>query len=581
MNNEEHARHTRTQNELRQTNNNFLLMVKRQREKQYNSAREQRDLSQIRSNTSYGGGDSTVQRRLPFSHCALTLAAFETPVCNKHGIVFDASALMSFLLKHKQDPVTGEPMSSRDVISLNMDKDEEGRWQCPVLSKPFMDHTKIVAILQPGHREANVISWQAYDELNVKAKNYEDLISGIKFDRTTDVLLLNDPNDDDLNRRRDINSFFHILHSRELKAKDTSTNACVNHSVTATRVMEQLKKERGQTLFQAESTSKGTGIDETTIVIDGNPHLILAADVTGVQYSTGIVASSFTSTSSQLANENLQRGATSEEIILAQCHTLRKLRKKGYVRLQTTHGNLTLELHCDMVPRTCINFLGLCREGRYDHTIFHRLIPSFMIQGGKRPKDEPDESLWGKAFGDEFDDRLKHAGVGILSMANSGPNTNQCQFFITFRSCNHLDRKHTVFGSLIDGLDTLKKLEKIPTDKKERPTEEIKILSVVVLEDPAQSAKEIEMDRIEKRMRERLGFTKRVVVAGIAKGESSSSEQPHAVGKYLLQKKTDGTPTLLTKAAESNGTAIDESCSMHSRLPDPPKRTKFGDFSGW
>jgi cyclophilin family peptidyl-prolyl cis-trans isomerase len=99
-----------------------------------------------------------------------------------------------------------------------------------------------------------------------------------------------------------------------------------------------------------------------------------------------------------------------------------------------------------------------------------------MIQGGKAKDGDDDESLWGGAFTDEFDDRLKHIGVGVLSMANSGTNTNRQQFFMTFKSCNHLDRKHSIFGNVIDGTDLLTTMEKVPADKKERPIEPIRII---------------------------------------------------------------------------------------------------------
>lgn len=136
-------------------------MVKRQKEKQYQSAREHKQNAQLRAGTA-SSANSSVQRRLPFDCCALTLTPYQTPVCTRQGIIFDNSALLPFLLKHKVDPVTGESMTTRDVISLQMDKDDEGRWQCPVLTKPFSNQTKIVAIRQPGTNEANVYSYEAY-----------------------------------------------------------------------------------------------------------------------------------------------------------------------------------------------------------------------------------------------------------------------------------------------------------------------------------------------------------------------------------------------------------------------------------
>lgn len=116
-------------------------------------------------------------------------------------------------------------------------------------------------------------------------------------------------------------------------------------------------------------------------------------------------------------------------------------------QLGTSVGNLNLELHADLVPRACDNFVGLCERGYYDGVAFHRLVPGFCIQGGDPTgTGRGGESLWGKPFGDEFHPKLRHSERGVLSMANSGPKTNASQFFILFGGQRHLDDKHTVFG---------------------------------------------------------------------------------------------------------------------------------------
>ncbi|GBO31436.1 Peptidyl-prolyl cis-trans isomerase-like 2, partial [Araneus ventricosus] len=123
-----------------------------------------------------------------------------------------------------------------------------------------------------------------------------------------------------------------------------------------------------------------------------------------------------------------------------------------------------------MTPKTCENFIKLSKSGYYENTIFHRSIKNFMIQGGDPTgTGSGGESAWKKLFKDEFKPNLSHQGRGILSMANSGPNTNKSQFFITFRSCQHLDKKHSIFGRVVGGLDTLSKMEKIETDKDDKP----------------------------------------------------------------------------------------------------------------
>ncbi len=122
--------------------------------------------------------------------------------------------------------------------------------------------------------------------------------------------------------------------------------------------------------------------------------------------------------------------------------------------METEKGNLVLELFARDVPLTVNNFVFLSREGFYDGTTFHRVIPGFMAQGGDPTgtgRGNP-----GYQFADEFS---KHTHVlGALSMANAGPNTNGCQFFITYTPQHALDNKHTVFGQLIEGMDVLEKI---------------------------------------------------------------------------------------------------------------------------
>eukprot|EP00193_Tetraselmis_chui_P010551 CAMPEP_0177775668 /NCGR_PEP_ID=MMETSP0491_2-20121128/14250_1 /TAXON_ID=63592 /ORGANISM="Tetraselmis chuii, Strain PLY429" /LENGTH=148 /DNA_ID=CAMNT_0019294303 /DNA_START=270 /DNA_END=716 /DNA_ORIENTATION=+ len=137
------------------------------------------------------------------------------------------------------------------------------------------------------------------------------------------------------------------------------------------------------------------------------------------------------------------------------------------VTLHTNLGDLKLELHCDSVPRASENFLALAASGYYDGTIFHRNIKGFMVQGG----DPTGTGKGGKCifgtptgkFPDEIVDSLRHGKRGIVSMANSGPNTNGSQFFITYSKHQHLNGKYTIFGHVIDGQSTLDKMEKVPT----------------------------------------------------------------------------------------------------------------------
>ncbi len=136
--------------------------------------------------------------------------------------------------------------------------------------------------------------------------------------------------------------------------------------------------------------------------------------------------------------------------------------KQYTATIETKKGDLVLELFASDVPVTVNNFVFLAREGFYDGTTFHRVIPDFMVQGG----DPTGTGTGGPgySFADEFSE---HTHVtGALSMANAGPNTNGSQFFITYAPQPHLDGKHSVFGQLIDGMDVLQKIKQGDTIKR-------------------------------------------------------------------------------------------------------------------
>ena len=137
--------------------------------------------------------------------------------------------------------------------------------------------------------------------------------------------------------------------------------------------------------------------------------------------------------------------------------------------LHTNHGPIDVELYPDDAPKTVDNFVKLARDGFYDNLIFHRVIPDFMIQGG----DPTGTGSGGPGY--QFEDEFNQHKVarGALAMANGGPNTNGSQFFIvTADSCPWLDGKHTVFGKVTSGMETVDTISGLPRDARDKPHED-------------------------------------------------------------------------------------------------------------
>ena len=146
--------------------------------------------------------------------------------------------------------------------------------------------------------------------------------------------------------------------------------------------------------------------------------------------------------------------------------------------IDTTKGEIFIKLFVNECPKATKNFISLGKRGYYDGLIFHRVIKNFMIQtGDPRGNGTGGESIYGKPFKDEFNENLKHEAFTV-SMANSGPNTNGSQFFITTVPCHWLDNKHTVFGRVYDGTDVVKVIEDTKVDKHNKPYEDIKIVTI-------------------------------------------------------------------------------------------------------
>jgi cyclophilin family peptidyl-prolyl cis-trans isomerase len=148
--------------------------------------------------------------------------------------------------------------------------------------------------------------------------------------------------------------------------------------------------------------------------------------------------------------------------------------------MTTNKGTIGLELFDGDAPKTVANFVKLANDGFYDGVIFHRVIPSFMIQGG----DPTGTGMGGPGYQFEDEPNQHRVEHGALAMANAGPNTNGSQFFIvTADSCPWLDGKHTVFGRVTSGMDVVDEIDRVATDGSDRPLDEVRIESVAVAAD--------------------------------------------------------------------------------------------------
>uniref|UniRef100_A0A8C6SYA9 Peptidyl-prolyl cis-trans isomerase n=1 Tax=Neogobius melanostomus TaxID=47308 RepID=A0A8C6SYA9_9GOBI len=205
----------------------------------------------------------------------------------------------------------------------------------------------------------------------------------------------------------------------------------------------------------------------------------------------------------------------------------------GKVLLKTTAGDIDIELWSKEAPKACRNFVQLCMEGYYDGTVFHRVVPDFIIQGGDPTgTGEGGESVYGQPFKDEFHSRLRFIRRGLVAMANAGPHDNGSQFFFTLARADELNNKHTIFGKVTgDTVYNMLRLAEVQCDCNERPLKPHKIRSTEVLASPfddivPRETKSSKLERKEEVKKSQSKATKNFSLLSF--GEEAEEEEEEA-----------------------------------------------------
>ncbi|TGO21730.1 hypothetical protein BPAE_0203g00050 [Botrytis paeoniae] len=535
-------------------------------------------------------------KRLPFNFCAASLQPFKHPVCTAEGTIFDIEVISQWLEKHGTNPINGKPLSAKDLIKLNFARngdtdaqergsggaggDGKGEMVDPVTFKVFTDNTHIVAIRHGT--EANVFAWETVERLNIKAKMWLDLVDDREFGRS-DIITLQDPQNIE---SRDLSKFKFLKEGESVLSKEqeeerskgsVNINALGRVGDKVLRAKEAVEKARREREAGGDVNRAKSMVKPGSTTSMAKPSLLQEKKMAynAAQYTTGRAAASFTSTGLTPETSGERAILTDEEYMLKP----KRVKIKGYARIETNLGSLNIELQAETAPRAVWNFVQLAKKGYYNGVSFHRNIRNFMIQGGDPTgTGKGGSSIWGKNFQDEFDGPLTHDSRGVMSMANKGKNTNSSQFFITYKEAKHLDRKHTIFGRVVGGMDVLSKLEKVEVDDKSRPIKDIVMENVVVFVDPFEEfqKQKQEKDVAEKEKAEimRQGGTEDDKTTWTGKrirgdGTVVQNEATGGVGKYLRAGGTDASVGVVE--------VDEEEAPVKKKI----KSGGFGNFDAW
>ena len=560
---------------------------------------------------------------LPFNYCSLSLTPFNDAVCDEKGNIFENKYIIPYIAKFHKNPITGNNISVKELVHLNIKKGNNGNLLCPISLKELNFNMKIIAIKETG----NVYSYDVYQKLNKDINNYKDLLTDIPF-KKENVILLNDPN-----HKKLIPTFEYIKHKNEVIFITKLVNETEEHEKQKEINLPSNYEEVIENYENDNSTEKQRRLEvidiinknENILFVDSlnkkckeeyENYLKIEKEIEELLYenkvsineikskidissncflyhlkqndnwkkyyhnnksriiSNGKMALSLTSTQMELNTISSQLIPSDDELRIIYYNIVKSLQKKGFVKLSTNFGDLNLEIFCNYAPMASENFIELCSKGLYNNTKFHRLVHDFIVQGG----DIKENNIFGHNFKDEFNNKVSHSQKGILSMANSGKNSNNTQFFFTLENnkANNLDNKHTIFGRVVGGIQTLDLINHIKINKftKEVPLNDIIITNTEVYNNPF---REVIRDIMWKEIKEKFGITKNNneeknekfsdYFNKLIKDEKNTS----SVGKYLnkkrklIQTNDDDYQKKIQKFKESEGIYLQENNYKNKR----------------
>eukprot|EP01066_Platyproteum_vivax_P012372 Platyproteum_vivax@DN5623_c0_g1_i15.p1 len=341
----------------------------------------------------YRRKQEAVFKALPFFCCGLSLLPFDSAVCTKEGIVFDVRNIIAYIKRYKRNPVTGDPLTARDLIPLHFERNSDNEYHCPITYKVFNHHSHIQANAKSGF----VYSAEAIEQLNRKTHNWHDLMTGKPF-TVADLITIQNPKDVE---SRKIASFHYIQQGLKVPVKEAvgvdAEEGSQIPKINETHLMRSIFKEmsdnkpadseevKPEEKEKPDTLKRDLSDDEADYKKMAQTKKKKHKLETNKMHSAGFTSTVIPTTKFEY------RELTEDELLKELYEKVHKAKQKGYVRLETTLGNLNIELHCDWVPITCDNFLRHCEAGYYNGTIFHRVIHNFMAQGGD-PKDT--QTLW-------------------------------------------------------------------------------------------------------------------------------------------------------------------------------------------